>query len=77
MNNCPETVMERRPVCCCASAAPALCVFAFLLALTLGLVLGAYFYEIILPAAAAVIAFGAAILAIVAVLLIYRFRRGC
>lgn len=59
----------------CFSLDGVICFFAFLIALALGLVLGAVLYETILPALAAIIAFGAVLLAIVIALLLFRNRR--
>ena len=70
--NCqnPNRCTVRR---CCQYVGAALCFLVLVLAFTVGLILGAVFYESILPALAAVIAFAAAILAIVIALLIYWF----
>lgn len=54
----------------------AICFLAFLVALAVGLILGAVFVETILPAVPAIIAFAAALAAIIIALLIYRRRCG-
>jgi len=50
---------------------------AILLAFAVGLILGAFYYEMLLPAISAIIAFAAAIAAILIALLIFRSRRCC
>ena len=73
---CQENCCTARTGCSCAKGAVAF--LLFLIALGVGLILGAVFYETILPVLAAVIAFVAALAAIViAVLLVCCRRRGC
>ena len=65
-----------RRFCTCIDGAIAL--FAGLLALAIGIILGAVFAETLLPALAAIIVFAIAMLAAIIALLIYRrcaFRR--
>ncbi|MBR6525730.1 MAG: hypothetical protein IKT57_07140 [Clostridia bacterium] len=72
-NNPYQTV---RRFCTCIDGAIAL--FAGLLALAIGIILGAVFAETLLPALAAIIVFAIAMLAAIIALLIYRrcaFRR--
>ena len=72
-NNPCQTV---RRFCTCIDGAIAL--FAGLLALAVGMILGAVFAETLLPALAAIIVFVIAMLAAIVALLIYRrcaFRR--
>ena len=73
--NCGCCETRRTARRCCFSLDGAICFFGFLIALALGLILGAIFYETILPALAAIIAFGAALLAVVIALLVFRSRR--
>ena len=61
---------------CCGFSYAVLCFLCLVFALALGLILGAVFYETILPVLAAVIAFAAAILVGIIALLIWRWRRG-
>ena len=66
--NCNSCRPPRR---CSVYAGAAVCFLFFVLALAIGLILGAVNYETILPVIAAVIAFAAAIVAIIIALLIY------
>ena len=52
-----------------------ICFLGFLLALAVGLILGAIYADTVFPALAAVIAFAAAIAAVIVALLICRFIR--
>lgn len=61
---------------CCLRTGGAICFFAFLFALALGLILGAVFSETLLPALAALIVFAAIMLVAVIVLLVYWRNRG-
>ena len=72
MNN-QEFCPRRR---CCFGYGRAICFLGFVFALALGLILGAFYYETILPAIASVIAFAAVIAVVIIVLLIAQYRRG-
>jgi len=60
---------------CCRGSKGAIAFLALLIAVAVGLILGAVFSETILPALAAVIVFAAALLAVLIALLIYWFNR--
>lgn len=70
MNYQDANSCRRRSICCFCPAS-VIGFFVLLFALALGLVLGAIYYETILPAMAAIIAFAAAIAAGIIGLLIY------
>ena len=67
----------RRRCIRCICPASVIGFFALLLAFAIGLILGAIYYETILPALAAIIAFAAAIAAGVIGLLIYCWCKRC
>lgn len=71
--SCPES--NRPYLSCCRGSRAAICFLVLLIALALGLILGAVFSESILPALAAVIVFAAALLAVAIALVIYWCRR--
>ncbi|MBQ8507562.1 MAG: hypothetical protein IJ466_09065 [Clostridia bacterium] len=71
--SCPES--NRPYISCCRGSKAAVAFLLLLIALALGLILGAVFAESILPAIAAVIVFAAALLAVVIALVIYWYRR--
>jgi len=73
--NYQENTCVRQSKGCCRCGGGVICFLGFLLALAVGLILGAVYYETILPALAAVIAFAAAIAAVIVALLICRFIR--
>lgn len=64
---------ERR---CCRVSEAVVGFFGLLLALAVGIILGAVYYETFTPILASVVAFAAAIAAILAALLFVRSRRG-
>lgn len=74
--NCQSCHINRSPRRCIACIETVIGFFAVLLALAIGLILGAQFYETILPAFAAVIVFAVVIAVIIIALLIYWFRCG-
>lgn len=67
-----ERCADRR---CCPSLKGAICFLALLIALAAGIILGVVYAEPFLPALPAVIAFAAALAAVVLALLIYRRKR--
>lgn len=78
MNNYPNKTGSdtvRSAAGCCGFSYGVLCFLILVFALALGLILGAVFYETLLPVLSAVIAFAAAILVAIIALLIYRYRR--
>jgi len=78
MNNQPVNCHRTSPAaerCCNTFPKLAIGFLLLLVALALGLILGAVFYETILPVLASVIAFAAALAAVVIALLIYYFWR--
>lgn len=60
---------------CCGFSYGVLCFLILVFAFALGLILGAVFFETLLPVLASIIAFAAAVLVIIVALLIYRYRR--
>jgi len=67
--NCPETGCSERRGCFCANGG--VCFLVLVIALAVGLILGAVYAETILPAIAAIIAFIAAVAAVLIALLVY------
>ena len=72
MNNQEFCCQRRR---CCFGYGRAICFLGFVFALALGVILGAFYYETILPAIASVIAFAAVIAVVIVVLIIAQFRQ--
>lgn len=75
-NNCCER-QERRRSCCCSVPGTAICFLVLLVFVAVALMAGAVLYETILPVIPAIIAFAAALLAVIVALLIYRWVRRC